>query len=649
MKRTLCILLSLLLCAGALLLPAAAEEPPADTTVVTESAPAAEDTTTDPAATDTTAATDPAATDTTAATEPAATDTTAATEPAATDPTAATDPAAEDTTAATEPEKTTEPQPETTTADTDGEAQTPALSPYYPPKFEDYNGDKAAFDAAEHAWYNSINGRYYNWRCQNRGSYVDEREKFDPAFRAFYADDPDLKIKDHIVYQIMEITTYQNRKAVKSKIAMIFDYFDTDKIAKKTTTLRIPATIDGLPVATFMHSYTDWSAGDPDSGYTNNSVKKLILEEGITSIGKFAFSGFTALKAVRLPKSLTQIGIGAFKGCVNLQKVNGAGGVKTVCSSAFQDCAKLTAFENIDKITSFEGAAFYGCGFKTLTLSGKATIGGGDEDHYFADRVFGDCKSLKKVTFLSGSKKTTMTIGINAFMGCTALKTVVLPTKSKAIRILDLAFDGCTSLKSLKNTGKITVIDQLAFRGCKALTAITLPEKLDTCAYNAFDGCKNLKTVTILSKDTALFDKHYEVDMIHFGWPNDSRIGTNFLSLLPKTCTVLVVNKAMKDAVKAHDFKGTVKIRVSVKAPAAVKATKQNGKVTVKWSNVKSADGYRVYAYNAKTGKLTKLATVKAGTTTVTLKTSAARIAVRAWRVIDGDVSWSAAVKKAVK
>ena len=80
---------------------------------------------------------------------------------------------------------------------------------------------------------------------------------------------------------------------------------------------------------------------------------------------------------------------------------------------------------------------------------------------------------------------------------------------------------------------------------------------------------------------------------------------------------------------------------MTVKAPKTVKLTKQSGKVTLKWSKVKAADGYRVWSYNAKTGKYTKLATVKAGTTCVTLKTTATRFAVRAYRIIDKDVSWS--------
>ena len=294
----------------------------------------------------------------------------------------------------------------------------------------------------------------------------------------------------------------------------------------------------------------------------------------------------------------------------------------------------------MEHIHGIDGAAFYGCAFKTLTLPGDVRICGGDEDHYTVDRAFGDCKKLKKVTFLDAGKKAVMHLGEAAFLGCDALKTVVLPKTIKEVWIDNRVFEGCTALQAVENTGKVRFIGRMAFKDCTSLTAITLPAKLQRCDFDAFLGCKNLKTVTLLSKDTELFDKRYDAYIIYWGDPSGN-VTSNFLLALPKSCTVLVVNKEMKDTVKAHRFKGTVKICVTVKAPKTVKLTKQSGKVTLKWSKVKAADGYRVWSYNAKTGKYTKLATVKAGVTSVTLKTAATRFAVRAYRIIDKDVSWS--------
>ena len=116
----------------------------------------------------------------------------------------------------------------------------------------------------------------------------------------------------------------------------------------------------------------------------------------------------------------------------------------------------------------------------------------------------------------------------------------------------------------------------------------------------------------------------------------------NFLQDVPKKCTVYVSTKDMKYAVKAAGFKGAVKIRVNVPAPKTARVTKKNGQVTFKWSKVTKADGYRIWSYDAKTGKYTKLATVKAPKTTVTVKSNARQFVIRAYQIEAGDVSWSA-------
>ena len=149
------------------------------------------------------------------------------------------------------------------------------------------------------------------------------------------------------------------------------------------------------------------------------------------------------------------------------------------------------------------------------------------------------------------------------------------------------------------------------------------------------------KELEIRSKDTKLFDGSHEVYWLLMEDRSD-RIDENFLTDLPKSCTVYVVNKDMKYAVHEHGFKGRIVIRVDVPAPETAKETKQNGVVTFTWSKVTQADGYRIWSYDAKTDKYTKLATVKAPKTSITLKSNAKQFVIRAYRIEAGDVSWSA-------
>ena len=65
---------------------------------------------------------------------------------------------------------------------------------------------------------------------------------------------------------------------------------------------------------------------------TNNCIltkdgKKLVLcrnhniPNGITEIGRFAFSGCTSMQSIEIPNSVTEIGYSAFGGCTSLQSI----------------------------------------------------------------------------------------------------------------------------------------------------------------------------------------------------------------------------------------------------------------------------------------------------------------------------------------
>lgn len=132
-----------------------------------------------------------------------------------------------------------EPAPETvqTTATEQPEPRSPlAFSPYEGPHWEDYNDDYTAYADDYSAWSLSKYGRYYHWSTMDG----DEVRSFDPAFRAYYADDPNLTIADHFVYRIVDVLTgYQNNAPVWKKMAYVMDFFDTDEAEKACTTLQI--------------------------------------------------------------------------------------------------------------------------------------------------------------------------------------------------------------------------------------------------------------------------------------------------------------------------------------------------------------------------------------------------------------------------
>ncbi len=83
-------------------------------------------------------------------------------------------------------------------------------------------------------------------------------------------------------------------------------------------TVVIPAVIDGHPVI----------VGSPtENGFFRvfekcSKVKKVIVSEGIKTIGPWAFENNTSIEEIVLPETLTSIMTGAFSGCTSLHKVN---------------------------------------------------------------------------------------------------------------------------------------------------------------------------------------------------------------------------------------------------------------------------------------------------------------------------------------
>ena len=73
-----------------------------------------------------------------------------------------------------------------------------------------------------------------------------------------------------------------------------------------------------------------------------STIKSIVVEEGVTSIGTSAFYKFTDLTSVTLPASLTTINEGAFKLCSSLKEFTVPAGVKKIRGATFTDCGNLT-------------------------------------------------------------------------------------------------------------------------------------------------------------------------------------------------------------------------------------------------------------------------------------------------------------------
>ena len=74
------------------------------------------------------------------------------------------------------------------------------------------------------------------------------------------------------------------------------------------------------------------------SPWSDSGVKRIIIGDGVTTIGRSAFSGCSSLTSVTIPNSVTTIGQAAFYDCGSLTSVNIPNSVTTIEENAFNEC-----------------------------------------------------------------------------------------------------------------------------------------------------------------------------------------------------------------------------------------------------------------------------------------------------------------------
>ena len=172
-------------------------------------------------------------------------------------------------------------------------------------------------------------------------------------------------------------------------------------------------TISGKGI---MKDYTSWSP------WIYDSVKRVIIADGVTTIGDNAFNGCSSLTSVTIPNSVTTIGWRAFSGCSSLTSITIPNSVTIIGGSAFKHCSSLTSVTIPNSVTIIGDETFYGCSFLTSVTIGNSVTTIGHE-------AFSGCTNLQKVNIGNSVK----TIGKEAFNNCTSItqissEAVVPPT-----------------------------------------------------------------------------------------------------------------------------------------------------------------------------------------------------------------------------
>ena len=287
--------------------------------------------------------------------------------------------------------------------------------------------------------------------------------------------------------------------------------------------------------------------------YNNSDVKKIVIEDGVTSIGDYAFRGCSSLTSITLPDSVTSIGDCAFVFCVGLSSITLPDSVTSIGDSAFKNCSSLTSITIPDSVTSIGDWTFYKCSSLTSITIPNSVTSIGDSAFYncrsltsitIPDRVtsiessaFYNCSSLTSITI----PKSVTSIGSGVFNNCnnltvylengsTLTSNVLGVDESKIVSYSQWNEDNLTwklyedgtlnisgtgamknyiygnnksparlnlSVTSIVIEEGVTSIGDYAFENCDNLTSITIPGNVESIGESAFYNCDNLTDVTL--------------------------------------------------------------------------------------------------------------------------------------------------------
>ena len=196
---------------------------------------------------------------------------------------------------------------------------------------------------------------------------------------------------------------------------------------------------------------------DPTNRFYSSRGGLLLSKDGTVLV-----QGINPDDRVMVPDGVITIGEAAFESCEKLESVELPGGVTTIGDSAFANCWLLTNVEIPDSVT---------------------TIG---------DLAFARCGSLTDVEIPVGVKN----IGHSAFAGCRSLTNIEIPRGVTEIK--HSAFYACTGLISrVVVPDSVTNIEWSSFAVCEGLKEVWLPRGLEGrfYPYEVFWGCDGALTL----------------------------------------------------------------------------------------------------------------------------------------------------------
>ena len=262
----------------------------------------------------------------------------------------------------------------------------------------------------------------------------------------------------------------------------------TAKVIQKSTRYKgdiiIPETVEFKGI-----TYRVTSIGERAFAWCE-SLKSIVIPDGVTSIGENAFTNCYSLKSVSIPDTVTSIGKMAFNDCQKLTSIIIPDGVKSIGNMTFSSCYALTEIVIPNSVKSIGYEAFELCfSLKSVVIPAKVTK--------IEERAFVGCKSLTSVIVAEGNPRYDSRENCNAVIE-TATNKLILGCSQTIIpeSVTEIGEEAFSSCGSLTIPEGVTSIRTEAFRNCESLKSITIPVSIKSIGGGSFDMCESLTFIT---------------------------------------------------------------------------------------------------------------------------------------------------------
>ena len=179
-------------------------------------------------------------------------------------------------------------------------------------------------------------------------------------------------------------------------------------------------SVDGTLTVSKEGDMPNYDEGETPWDFQRDDIKKIVIKEGVTRIGDYAFAGCQNLTSVEIPNSVKSIGVRAFVECIKLPSIEIPNSVTSIEEQAFSFCDGLTSIEIPNSVTSIGEQAFYNCYYLA-----SVTIGNSVTD--IAKEAFYALPFLTSITF-KGSNPPKF--GENVFKAANENVSVYVPANS---------------------------------------------------------------------------------------------------------------------------------------------------------------------------------------------------------------------------